>query len=229
MNKRNLPQGIYVNKEYPIQIKKARDRLRPVFRMIKSNPKYEDKCKLQGDRLMVDGVKYTVDNLGDLPIELAAYQAAEKCSDTALVFHGELSPYSNFHPSPLYVDGILFNSAKHYIQYQKSLLFGDSVTANQILRSQTPIEAKRLSYGISDFSMTKWANEGYELCAKGIREKFVQNRPLLEMLKGTGSLTLTEASKDKLWGTGIPLRDSNALSTFKWENTGWLSRILISI
>ena len=123
--------------------------------MIKSNPKYKDKCKLQGDRLMVDGVKYTVDNLEDLPIELAACQAAEKPNDTALVFHGKLSPYSNFHLSPFYVDGILFNSAQHYIQYQKSLLFGDSVTANQILRSQTPIEVKRLSYGISDFSMTK--------------------------------------------------------------------------
>ena len=57
----------------------------------------------------------------------------------------------------------------------------------------------------------------------------MQNRPLLEMLKGTGSLTLAEASRDKLWGRGIPLRDSNALSTSKWENTGWLSRILISI
>ena len=94
MNKQNLPPGIYVNEEYPIQIKKARDRLRPIFQMIKSNPKYKEKCKLQGDKLMVDGVKYTVDNLGDLPIKLAAYQAAEKCNDTTLVFHGEWSPIS---------------------------------------------------------------------------------------------------------------------------------------
>ena len=44
--------------------------------------------------------------------------------------------------------------------------------------------------------------------AKDIREKFVQNKPLLEMIKGTGSLTLAEESKDKLWGTGVSLRDS---------------------
>ena len=218
-----------MNEEYAIQVKKDRDRLRPVFRMIKSNPKYRDKCNLRGDKLMVDGVKYTVDNLGDLPIELAAYQATEKHNDTTLVFHGEWSPFSNFHPSPFLMDGILYNSAEHYIQYQKSLLFGDSVTANRILRSQTQIEAKQLSYIISNFSMSKWANEGYDLCAKGIREKFVQNKPLLEMLKGTGSLTLAEASKDKLWGTGVSLRDSNALSISNWENPGWLSEILISI
>ena len=71
--------------------------------------------------------------------------------------------------------------------------------------------------------------EGYELCEKGIREKFIQNTPLLEMLKNTESLILTEASKDKIWGTGIPLHDTNALCTSKWENNGWLSRILMKI
>ena len=131
-----------MNEEYPIQVKKDRDRLRPILRMIKSNPKYKEKCNLQGDKLMVDGVRYTVDNLGDLPIKLASYQAAEKCNDTTLVFHGEWLPFSNFRPSPFLVDGILYNSAEHYIQYQKSLLSGDSETANQILTSQTLINAK---------------------------------------------------------------------------------------
>ena len=218
-----------MNEEYPIQIKKARDRLRPVFWMIKSKPKYKDKCKLQGDKLEVDGVKYTVDTLGNLPLELAAYQAAEKRDDRALVFHGEWSPYSNFHLSPFLVDGILFKSAEHYIQYQKSLIFGDSITVNQILRSQTPIEAKRLSYNIADFNVQRWMKEGYELCEKGIREKFIQNTPLLEMLKNTGSLILAEASKDKTWGTGIPLHDTDVLCTSKRKNNGWLSRILMMI
>ena len=208
MNKQNLPAGIYVNEEYPIQIKKARDRLRPVFWMIKSKPKYKDKCKLQGDKLVVNGVKYTVDTLENLPLELATYQAAEKRDDTALVFHSKWSPYSNFHPSIFLVDGVLFKSAEHYIQYQKSLFFGDSIMANQIPKSQTPIEAKRLSYNIANFNVQRWMKEEYELCAKGIREKFIQNTPLLEILKNTGSLILAEASKDKTWGTGIPLRDT---------------------
>ena len=50
MDKRNLPPGIYVNEEYPIQVKKDRDRLRPIFQMIKSNPKYKEKCNLRGDK-----------------------------------------------------------------------------------------------------------------------------------------------------------------------------------
>ena len=73
-----------------------------------------------------------MDNLGDLPAELAAYQAVEKSNDTALVFHRELSLYSNFHPNPFIIHGICFPSAEHYIQYHKALLFGDSVTVNNI-------------------------------------------------------------------------------------------------
>ena len=229
MNRRNLPPGIYVNEEYPIQIKRARDRLRPVYWMIKSKSKYKDKCKLQGDKLVVDGVKYTVDTLGSLPLELSAYQAAEKRNDDALVFHGEWLPYSNFHLSPFSVDGILFKSAEHYIQYQKSLYFGDSITANQIIKSQTPIEAKRLSYNITNFNIQHWMKDGYVLCEKGVKEKFMQNKPLLEMLKNTGSLIIVEASKDKTWGTGIPLHDTEALCTSKWKNKGWLSSMLMSI
>ena len=229
MNRRNLPPGIYVNEEYPIQIKRARDRLRPVYWMIKSKPKYKDKCKLQGDKLVVDGIKYTVDTLGSLPMELSAYQAAEKRNDEVLVFHGEWSPFSNFHISPFSVDGIAFRSAEHYIQYQKSLYFGDSITANQILKSQTPIEAKRLSYNITNFNIKHWLKDGYALCEKGVKEKFTQNTALMDMLKNTGSLTIAEASKDRTWGTGIPLRDTEALLISKWKNRGWLSNMLMSI
>ena len=52
-NKRNLPPGLYVNEEFPMQVKKARDQLQPVFKMVKSNPKYKDKCRLQGDMLII--------------------------------------------------------------------------------------------------------------------------------------------------------------------------------
>ena len=171
--------------------------------MVKSNPKYRDKCRLQGDKLIIDGVKYTMENLGDLPAELVAYQVAEKSNDTTLVFlvfHSELSLYSNFHPSPFTIDGICFPSAEHYIQYHKALLFGHSVTANSILKSGTSLESKKLSYNISDFSRSKWTNKGYNICAKGIREKIIPNWPLFEMLKGTGSKTLVEANKNKLCG-----------------------------
>ena len=46
------------------------------------------------------------------------------------------------------------------------------------------------------------------------------------MLKTTEPKTLVEASKDKLWGTGIPLNDTHVLNSRKWHGKGWLSEML---
>ena len=71
--------------------------------------------------------------------------------------------------------------------------------------------------------------EGYELCKDGIRSKFIQNPILLKMLKATGDKIIVEASSDKLWGTGVSLRDNQALNPNHWHSTGWMSSILMEI
>ena len=145
------------------------------------------------------------------------------------MFAGELSPCSNFHLSPFTINGQSFHSSEQWVQYQKALTFGDSYTANQILQSDTALECKQLSYNINGVDKEKWKSVGYELCFDGIGEKFLQNPPLLAMLKTTLPKILAEATTDRLWGTGIRLQDSCALDTEKWSGTGWLSRMLITI
>ena len=114
-NKRNLPVGIYVNEEFPTHIKQARDKLQPVLRMIKTNPNYKDKCQIKGDKLIVNGINYTVDTLNELPAEISATKAVEKRDSDSIVFHGELSPFSNFYPSRFQHEGTCFETAEHYI------------------------------------------------------------------------------------------------------------------
>ena len=87
---------------------------------------------------------YSIDEIGNLPPDLAAYKAAEKSDNNTIAFHGELSPCSNFHLSPSVGNNEKFHSAEQCIQYQKSLLFGDSYTANLILCSDSALECKRL-------------------------------------------------------------------------------------
>ena len=77
--------------------------------------------------------------------------------------------------------------------------------------------------------MDKWGKNGYEVCVEGVREKFTQNALLMSMLKSTKPKTLVEASNDRLWGTGIHLRDYDALKQDKWYGKGWLSEMLHSI
>ena len=114
-------------------------------------------------------MKYSVGNIGDLPAEIAAYRAAERTNDSHLVFHGELSPYSNFHPGKFTLEGLEFPTVEHYIQYQKALFFGDLITANSILKSATVLDAKRLSYRIDNFNRQQWVRDGYEICERGVR------------------------------------------------------------
>ena len=61
--KKNLPQGIYVNHEYPIHIKRTQGKLRPIFKLAKSKVEYKDKCRMEEDKLIINGVSYTLDDI----------------------------------------------------------------------------------------------------------------------------------------------------------------------
>ena len=184
---------------------------------------------MSNDKLIINGTAYQIEDLSKLPADLTAYKAAEKSNNTHLVFDGELSPYSNFHYSPFVVNGQHFHSSEQWVQYQKALTFSDSYMMNQILQCETPLECKKLSYNINGVDREKWMSVGYDICFDGIREKFLQNPPLLAMLKTTSPKILAEAMTDCLWGTGLWLRDTHALDTEKWAGPGWLSRMLITI
>ena len=135
-------------------------------------PTYKDKCRLQGDKLVINRIHYTVNDLHRLPPELAAHKAAQ-CSDNhSLVFHGELSPFSNFHKTPFVHENQHFVTSEHFIQYQKAMYFGDSYTTNAILSSSMPYEAKRLSYQINGVNQNEWKQHAYDICFQGVRKKF---------------------------------------------------------
>ena len=133
-SKHKLPVGIYANEEYPIHMKRTRDKLLPILRLAKSQPAYWEKSRLDGDALLINGTKYTIADLDRLPPELGAYKAAEETNDTNIVFSGELSPYSNFHPCKFIVDDHTYHSNEQYIPYQKALTFGDSYVAKKFFK-----------------------------------------------------------------------------------------------
>ena len=80
---------------------------------------YKDKSKLEDDKSVINGVRYRVNDLTKLPTDLAPYKAAQKEDKEKIVFHGELSPYSNFHTSHFVMNNVQFKSSEHWIRYQK--------------------------------------------------------------------------------------------------------------
>ena len=73
------------------------------------------------------------------------------------------------------------------------------------------MEAKHLGYQVTGYDRTIWIENGYGKCYQGIKAKFDQNADLFNMLKTTTPKLLVESSNDKIWGTGISIRDTNAL------------------
>ena len=76
--KRHMPSGIYVDNEYPPHVKRSHDRLRPILQLAKKNPNYRDKSKLENDKLVINGTRYTLNDLHKLPEDLSTYKAAER-------------------------------------------------------------------------------------------------------------------------------------------------------
>ena len=229
LSKKNLPPGIYVNHEYPIHIKHARDKLQPILQLAKSIPHYRDKSKLEEDHLVINGISYTLNDLAKLSPDLAAYKAAEKSNEETIVFQGELSPWLNFHNAPFIINDQKFKTSEHWIQFQKALLFSDTTTADTILRSDMPYKANRLGYQVKGVDNKKWLEEGYQLCLDGVKAKFHQNLDLLNILKTTYPKLLAEETTDRMWGTSIHLRDSHTLDRSRWHSNGWLSDMLMTI
>ena len=61
--KNKLPQGIYINNEYSTHVKRQRDSLRPILKLAKLIPEYREKSKLEDDHLVINGIKYGIEDL----------------------------------------------------------------------------------------------------------------------------------------------------------------------
>ena len=109
--KNKLPSGIYINNEYPLHVKRIRDTLRPILRLVKNDPRYKEKSELEGDHLVINGTNFGICDLDKLPSNLAPYKATQKEDSSHIAFHRELSPYSNFHRSSFVLMDQQFHSA----------------------------------------------------------------------------------------------------------------------
>ena len=63
---------------------------------IKSKQEFRDGCKWSGDALIINGSRYTVNDVHKLPTKIAAYKSAEKSNKQYLAFHGGVEPIQQF-------------------------------------------------------------------------------------------------------------------------------------
>jgi len=115
-------------------------------------------------------------------------------------FHGEFAFLSNFYPSPITIDGIVYPTVEHAFQAAKT---NDPLTKQKIAAKDTPGKAKHAGGKrgiIRDFDQN-WETRKVEVMRSLIQQKF-QDTQLREMLLQTGNRPLIEGNSwnDTFWG-----------------------------
>jgi len=147
-----------------------------------------------------------------------------------LLFWSSDSIFSQWYKSEFNIDKIKFNCAEQYMMYNKAILFNDVKTANEILKSQSPMYQKQLGRKVKNFKFDEWNSICKEIVYKGNYAKFTQNKDLLECMKLTNNLTLVEASPyDKIWGIGLHKDNHNSCIQSNWLGKNWLGFTLTKL
>lgn len=118
-----------------------------------------------------------------------------------LVFEGEHDFLSNFHPSPIEMDRVVWPTVEHLYQARKS----DSHVVREMIRKcSTPAEAKQ--WGQKVALRSDWQRIKRQVMASAVRHKFAQHVDLRACLLATGTRYLEEGNTwgDRYWGVCPP-------------------------
>ncbi|MCG8621437.1 MAG: NADAR family protein, partial [Proteobacteria bacterium] len=228
-NRKYLPEQVFVDKEYCQETEESRKVLRPYLRAARKLTKYQKKCKLDGDTLIIKGITYNVNTLDKLPDDLNGFNISSKSTNNVFGFFGNLNPFSNFHQTPFIYEDKRFHCSEQYIQFTKAIHFKDKQTSELILNATNAWECKQLSKEITNYDKENWERNAKLLCSPGINSKFEQHPTLQQLLLTTHDKVIVECCYDPVWGTGVPLHDEDSLNPAKWNNQGILGEILEDI
>lgn len=136
--------------------------------------------------------------------------------------------FSNWYKSIFKVKNHTYTHMEQYMMHQKALLFKDNVTATKIMNTPHPRDQKALGREIKNFDPVIWDKNKEDIVYEGLKEKFLQNRSMLLILKQTGDTVLVEASPtDRIWGIGY--NEDSALDNIDNWGENLLGKLLTKL
>jgi ribA/ribD-fused uncharacterized protein len=155
---------------------------------------------------------------------------AENKNETLVLFFSYRSYLSNFYLSKFVIDGITFTSMEQYFHYMKALTFNDKQAMDNILKTNSPSQQKRIGRTVKNFNQSKWSAECSNIMHKGLFAKFTQNEELKNKLLSIPNVRFVEASPyDKIWGIGLAADHPNASKPSKWLGKNLLGEALTDL
>ncbi|MGG5209387.1 NADAR family protein [Chryseobacterium sp. MIQD13] len=140
------------------------------------------------------------------------------------------SCFSQWFPVQFEENGTIYKTAEHYMMAGKARLFNDQEILEQVLRSETPNNAKSLGRKVKNFDPKVWDEHKYGIVKKANQLKFSQNLKFKDFLLSTNDKILIEASPyDKIWGIGMLESDPKAKDPLLWEGENLLGFALMEV
>ena len=137
---------------------------------------------------------------------------------------------SNWYLSDFSINGISFTSMEQYMMHQKAVCFQDENIAEQILATKDVAKIKELGRCVSGYNDQYWNGVRQIIVYEGLLVKFTQNELLKKQLKDTQNAILAEcAVKDRIWGIGLSMNDSNRLKPELWKGQNLLGFALMMV
>ena len=223
---KGLPSPIWINEDYPTEIRQRRSTLNTVVRHARS---LGHRATLSADKCIINGRAYSTETLDQLPEELNPEKASTlTVSEDVVAFFSGRSPLSNFFKANMTIDGIQYSCNEQYFQHQKALECNNQDAANKILHTTNPAEMKRTGDRLRTPPSSRWNEKHRNVMSKGCFEKFKQNSRMKQVLLNTKDATLVEAGPDTFWGAGVRLHDPR-LKHSQWTGQNELGKTLMYV
>lgn len=129
--------------------------------------------------------------------------------------HELFNEFSNFHKSPITLDGKLWATVEHYFQAMK--FPSDPTYQEKIRLEKTPVKAKALGQSRTVPIRVDWDAVREDIMKKALEAKFTQNDTLKSVLLSTGDRPIIEDTIDSYWGRGKNNKGQNRLGALLME------------
>jgi ribA/ribD-fused uncharacterized protein len=222
----------WIAEDFPPEIQERRRILKHILRSaIDLDPRKPEDINdifLVADRLTINGVTYTINNLRSLPEHLRPEKlSTPQIGEKVVAFYNELSPFSNFYPAKFTHEGVEYLHVEQFFCAKKAEITERPDVKHSIMQQVSPLKCKALAKNLPN--SLEWKRNQEQIMTIGCEAKFQQNAWLGDFLRKTGELSLIETrSDDKFWGAGVAHSDPQ-IAHDKYPGKNKLGKILMDI
>lgn len=212
---------IYINHDFPMQVERERAELRPFLRLAK---KIDESSRFVQNKLRFQGRLYTKDTVQDMNINMD--DLGMRFTEEHVFFAGQHAVLSNWYPCAITYGGQTFASAEHLYQHRKCIALQRPDLALKVLEAATPYNA--MLVGKETKEDGDWISRtGYPIMKEVVAAKLQQAPRMKETLQKHAGKSFVEATRNSIWGAGIPLTGKEV--TTQWRGKNLFGEILTNL